>query len=246
MQLHTIIVGAGPSGVELAGALRPYLVRLAKKSRIDPTLVTVDLLDSSPRVLAAIPPEASALVAKQLEKNGVKIYTNYGVNACEENCLKVTDKSGSTEMEKELHAGTVIWTAGTKISATFATIPGITMTDRKRIVVTPTLTLPTDDHIYIAGDGAGTQFSGLAQTAIDHGKYVGSAIVQRIAGHSIAPYEPKQGVFVIPVGKRWAILNYKELVLSGFAPWVMRVLVDANYFFSIASISTVLNMLKKK
>lgn len=246
MQLHTIIVGAGPSGVELAGALRLYLVRLAKKSRIDQRLVTVDLLDSLPRVLSTIPPDASVLVAKQLQKNGVTIYTSYGVNACDENCLKVTDKSGSIEMEKELHAGTIIWTAGTKISTTFATIPGITMTDRKRVTVTPTLTLPTDDHIYIVGDGAGTPFSGLAQTAIDHGKYLGNAIVQRIAGHEVVPYEPKQGVFVIPVGKRWAILNYKELVLSGFTPWIIRILVDAKYFLSIASIGTVLNMLKKK
>jgi len=246
MQLHTIIVGAGPSGVELAGALRPYLVRLAKKNRINPSLVTVDLLDSAPRVLSTIPPHASALVEKQLRKNGVTVYTNYGVNACDENCLKVTDKNGTAEVAKELHAATIIWTAGTKISNTFATIPGVVMTDRKRVTVSPTLALPTDDRIYIAGDGAGTQFSGLAQTAIDHGKYIGKAIAGRIQGKPVASYEPKQGVFVIPVGKEWAILNYRDLVLSGFTPWVMRILVDANYFFSIASIDTVLRMLKKK
>lgn len=245
MQLHTIIVGAGPSGVEMAGALRPYLVKLARKHRIDPKLITVDLLDSSPRVLASIPEQASALVAKQLQKNGVTIYTNYGVNACDENCLKVTDKNGAAPTEKELHAATIIWTAGTKINATFATIPGVVMTDRKRVTVTDKLTLPTDDHIYIAGDGAGVLYSGLAQTAIDHGKYVGKTIAQRIKGLPTAAYEPKQGAFVIPVGKRWAIFNYQDHIGSGFLPYLLRIAVDAKYFFDITSFGYLLSMLRK-
>lgn len=119
------------------------------------------------------------------------------------------------------------------------------MTDKKRVQVSPTLTLPTDDSIYIAGDGAGTQFSGLAQTAVDHGQYVGKTIAQRIAGIPTSPFEPKQGVFVIPVGRKWAILNFKDFVMSGFTPWIMRIMVDARYFLSIASLGTVLGMLRK-
>lgn len=245
MQLHTIIVGAGPSGVELAGALRPYLARQAKKIGVSPSLIGVDLLDSAPRVLPAIPARASALIAKQLQREGVTIYVNYGVNACDENGLKVTDKNGAVEIQKELHAGTIVWTAGTKISPVFSTIPGVVMTDKKRVTVSPSLTLPTDDRVYIAGDGAGTPFSGLAQTAIDQGKYVGKAIARQMQNKPMLPYEPKQGIFVIPVGTGWAIFNYKEFVFGGFAAWIIRILADARYFLTITSVGHVISMLKK-
>jgi NADH dehydrogenase len=253
MKLHTIIVGAGPSGVELAGALRPYLTEQAKKQGVDPSLITVDLLDSGPRVLPAIPEKASALVAEQLKKRGVTIYSNYGVNACDEDCVMVADKSkplsdtnpSDTSGQIRMNAGTVIWTAGTKISTTFNTLPNITMTDRKRITVTPRLTLPSDDKIFIAGDGSGTPFSGLAQTAIDQGQYVAKTILARIAGVPVADYVPQAGIFVIPVGKGWAILNKKDFVVSGLAAWLIRILVDAKYFFSITSVGKVLSMLKK-
>jgi len=250
MKLHTIIVGAGPSGVELAGVLGTYLVQQAKKQGIDPALIKVDLLDSGARVLPAIPEKASALVAAQLQKKGVTLYTNYGVNACDEHCVIAADKNldagGKPKNSEPVHmeAGTIIWTAGTKISTAFNTIPNITMTDRKRVQVSSTLTLPSDDKIFIAGDGSGTLYSGLAQTAIDQGKYIARAIEQKIAGKVVNPYIPQPGIFVIPVGKGWAILNKKQFVSSGHAAWLIRILVDGNYFLSITSPQHVLNMLK--
>lgn len=246
MRLHTIIVGAGPSGVELAGALPTYLRKQAKRYGVDPALITVDLLDSSPRVLPAIPERASLLVQNQLKKKGVTLYPNHGVNSCDENCIVATEKIADKEEKKEFKAGTIIWTAGTKISSAFATIPNVAITDRKRIQVTPTLTLPNDERVYIAGDGAGTPFSGLAQTAIDQGQFVGMAITKAILEKPIPPYEPKQGIFVIPVGRFWAILNYKNFVMYGIAPWFLRIFIDARYFLSITSHWHVLSMLKKE
>lgn len=245
-KLHTIIVGAGPSGVELAGALRPFLVKEAKKEGVNPKLISVDLLDSSPRVLAAIPESASKLVTKQLQKNGVTVYTNYGVNACDEDCIMVTNKNTPEPEQLKLTASTVIWTAGTKINSIFSAIPGVVMTEKKRVHVTAMLTLPTADTVYIAGDGSGTPYSGLAQTAIDQGEYLAAAISARIRNKRVGEYVPKQGTFVIPVGKHWAILNYKSLVISGLAAFIIRFLVDARYFLSITSVSNVINMLKKE
>jgi NADH dehydrogenase len=243
--LHTIIVGAGPSGVELAGALPSYLKNLARQNGIDPTYICVDLLDSAPRVLQAIPENASALVAEQLRKQGVTIYTNYGVNSCDADCISVSDKNTSEPVEKKLQANTVIWTAGTKINGLFAAIPGVTLTDRKRVAVTDTLTLPIDSSIYIIGDGAGTPYSGLAQTAIDQGKYVGKALVMKLEGKTVDAYVPQAGIFVIPVGKQWAILNKKSFVASGAAAWLIRIAVDLHYFASITSIFYPFTMLKK-
>jgi NADH dehydrogenase len=246
MKLRTIIVGAGPSGVELAGALPAYLKMIAKQHHVSQKLITVDLLDSASRVLSSIPPKASAFVEKQLRKNGVTFFSNHGVNSCDTNCIITTDKNTDAQTEKHLHAGTIIWTAGTKINTAFNTIPNVVMTERKRIEVSLTLTLPHDENVYIAGDGSGTPFSGLAQTAIDQGKYVANAITNRINNQPVQPYIPKPGVFVIPVGKRWAILNYKEFIISGFAPWIIRILVDAEYFLSITTPRYLLSMLKKQ
>ncbi|MEO5646020.1 MAG: FAD-dependent oxidoreductase [Candidatus Paceibacterota bacterium] len=247
--LHTIIVGAGPSGTELAGALGPFLTAEAKKVGVDPKLISIDLLDSAPRVLAAIPENGSQLVTAQLKKNGVTVYSNYGVNACDGDCITVTDRTVATTPSEStllrLEASTVIWTAGTKINSAYASIPGVIMTDKKRVQVTPTLTLPTDDAVYIAGDGAGTLYSGLAQTAIDQGQYVATSISQRIYGQSVSDYVPKEGTFVIPIGKYWAILAHKEFVVSGLAAFIIRIIVDARYFLSITSIGHVISMLKK-
>jgi NADH dehydrogenase len=246
LQLRTIIVGAGPSGVELAGALPEYLKGIAKQYKISPRLIKVDLLDSSARVLPTIPPAGSAAVLKKLRKNGVTFYPNHGVNSCEDNCIVATEKTVAGEEKKHLQAGTIIWTAGTKINTAFATIPNVSMTERKRIQVSPTLTLPNDDLVYIAGDGSGTPYSGLAQTAIDQGAYVANAIAKRVMNEPVEPYIPKKGIFIIPVGKEWAILNYKDTVITGFIPWLLRIVVDLRYFLTITTVPYVLTMLKKK
>ncbi len=244
-KLHTIIVGAGPSGVEMSGALQAYLVTQAKKIGLDSKLISVDLLDSSVRVLPAIPPKGSALVERQLKKNGVNFIGNHGVKSYANGVVTATDKSTGTEITTEIPAGTVIWTAGTKINTAFSTIPNVVMTDRKRVQVSPTLTLPNDDSVYIAGDGSGTQYSGLAQTAVDQGRYVGKAIAARLKGQTVAPYEQRPGMFVIPVGKYWAILNYKTAVLSGYPAYLVRILADIQYFWSISSLGQVLKMIRK-
>ncbi|MDB5254942.1 MAG: hypothetical protein JWL92_318 [Candidatus Nomurabacteria bacterium] len=244
--LHIMIIGAGPSGTELAGALGPFLKEKAKKVGVNPSLIGIDLLDSSPRVLAALPEHASALVTEQLQKNGVTVYANYGVNACDEDFLTVTNKNTPEPTTLKMKASTVIWTAGTKISGAFATIPGVVMTEKKRVQVTSTLALPNDDSVYIAGDGSGTQYSGLAQTAIDQGQYLAKTISNRIAGVPVSDYVPQPGVFVIPVGKAWAILNKKQFVVSGLAAYIIRIIVDARYFLSITSIAQVISMLKKE
>ncbi len=244
--LHTIIVGAGPSGIELAGRLKPYLAKQAKKAGVNPKYISLDLLDSSARILPNIPEQGSVLVAKRLKKLGVNVMTNYGVGAYDDNGLTVTDKNDGAEVKKQLQAGTVIWTAGTKISPAFATIPNVVMTDRKRVQVSPTLTLPNDDSIYIAGDGAGTLYSGLAQTAVDQGKYVGDAIAKRLTNKLVEPYEPKPGIFVIPVGTFWAIFNYKNFVMSGVAAYFIRIAADAQYFLDITSLKHVFSMLRKQ
>lgn len=235
--LHVLIVGGGPSGVELAGDLRSYLTRLAGEFQVDPSLVTIDLIESNNRVLPTLTPKVSRIAEARLRKMGVNIFVNRTLaeQEVEEVILK--------DMTVDSH--TVIWTAGTRINSAFMTIPGATLDERKRIVVAPTLSLPDDNHIFVIGDGAATQYSGLAQTAIEHGKVVGDTIQRLIYGKKPRTYTPTKPSFVIPIGTGWAIFNHGNFVMTGIIPWILRSAVDFRYFLHIVPLSHVFAVFKK-
>lgn len=235
--LNTIIVGGGPSGVELAGDLKHYLIRLCTEYGVDPSYVTIDLIEANGRVLPTLPVRASILAEARLREMGVNIFTNRSLQGQELEEIALKDM--------DMKAGTVIWTAGTRINQTYTTITTATLDERKRIAVSPTLTLPGDNHVFIAGDGAGTPFSGLAQTAIHNGTYIASAISRMMKGKKVQPYQPKKPSFVIPIGYNWAMFVHGGRVFSGMIPWLLRTVVDIKYFTSILPISYVLETIKK-
>jgi NADH dehydrogenase len=235
--LHILIVGAGPSGVELAGDLRSYLSRVAKDFGVDPGLVTIDLIEAANRVLPTLSPEVSVVAEARLRKMGVNIFVNRALASQEVEEVILKDMS--------MNARTVIWTAGTKINAAFTELPGVTFDERKRVVVSPHLTLPSDNNIFIAGDGAATPYSGLAQTAIEHGVFIGRYINAVIAGKKVRPYTPKQPSFVIPIGTNWALFNHNKSILTGFGPWLLRSMIDFRYFIHIVPLAHVFAVFKK-
>ncbi len=230
-KLRTVIVGAGPSGVELAGDLRHYLTRLAHDAGIDPNIITIDLIDGGPRVLPSLSDRISTIAEARLRKMGVNIYVNRALQS--EEIEKIVLK------DMEVKTGTVIWTAGTRINSAFNTIPSATFTERKRLQVTPYLSLLNDNRVFIAGDGAGTQYSGLAQTAIHDGNYLGKHIARLIKGKKPVPYKPAVPGFVIPIGVGWALFSSGSFVMTGVIPWVMRSAIDFRYFTSIVPLSYV-------
>ncbi len=235
--LHILIVGGGPSGVELAGDLRSYLTRVAKDFDIDPSLVTIDLIESNNRVLPTLPENVSQKAEARLRKMGVNIFVNRALASQEVEEVLLRDMS--------MHSSTVIWTAGTRINTAFTEIPGATFDERKRVVVTETLSLPTDNNIFIAGDGAATLYSGLAQTAIQHGEYIGRHIDRAIACKKSVAYTPSRPAFVIPIGIGWAIFNYKNFVMTGWIPWILRSMIDFSYFTHIVPLSYVFAVFRK-
>lgn len=233
-KLHTIIVGGGPSGVELAGDLTHYLRGLAKDLEVDPSLVTIDLIESAPRILASLPEAVSKKAEKRLRGLGVNIYTNRAVT--EQNIAEVS--MGGMNVAST----TVIWTAGTRINSAYQTIPGVQMTERKRVLVDEYLALPKDNHIFVAGDGAGTPYSGLAQTADYDGKYIGEHIARMIRGKKPVPYRPKGVSFAIPVGNYWALFSHKNLLIGGLLPWILRSVIDFRYFLSLVPLWYVIDV----
>lgn len=222
--LHTVIVGAGPSGVELAASLKPFLQNLAVQHHVDPSLVTVTIVEAAPRVLPTLPAEVSVVVEKRLRVLGIDVLCNHALQSYD----------GKTVVlgESTIMTSTVIWTAGTRISTAYSG-DMFAFTDRKRVVVSPTLNLPNDSRVFVAGDGAGTAFSGLAQTAIYDGAYVASVIAATIQGKTIPQYKPTKPSFVIPLGNTWAIMNIGSWLLTGYLPSLLRTAIDQHYFWSI-------------
>ncbi|MEI6022546.1 MAG: NAD(P)/FAD-dependent oxidoreductase [bacterium] len=228
---HILVVGGGPSGVELAGDLKSYLTDLAKQYAVDPSFITIDLVESNPRVLPTLPESVSKKVDARLRKMGVNLFLNRALQSQEMEEVALKDMT--------MDAHTVVWTAGTRINTSFSNIPGAELTERKRIVVSDTLTLPNDSSVFIAGDGAGTAFSGLAQTAILHGEYIGTAIPLLVAGKTPKPFSQKQPDFVIPVGSYWAVYGGGKYTFAGLLPWILRSVIDFMYFLSIVPLGYV-------
>lgn len=223
-RFHVTVVGGGPSGVELAGDITTYLRKMTKRYHIDPSFVTVDLIESNPRVLPVLPEKVSQKAEARLRKLKVNLYTNRTLKAQE---LNEITASGMT-----MDSGTVIWTAGTKISDSFSELP---VDERKRVKVSDNLSLVDDSNVFVIGDGASAKGTGLAQGAIAHGNYVGKVIINKIMGKPTVPYKGKVLGYVVPIGHNWAVFNYRGITLSGFIPWILRSAVDFHYFTSIVS-----------
>jgi NADH dehydrogenase len=232
-RFHVTVVGGGPSGVELAGDITTYLRRMTKRYHIDPSFVTVDLIESNARVLAMMPEKVSQKAEARLRRLKVNIYTN--------RTLQSQDLDTMTASGMTMRAGTVIWTAGTKINQSFMSLP---LDAKKRVAVTSTLALPADSSVFVVGDGAGAQGAGLAQGAIAHGAYVGEEISALIKGKTIAPYTGKTMGYLVPIGHHWAVFTYKKFVMTGLIPWLMRSFVDFKYFTSIVSWQYVLEVFR--
>jgi NADH:ubiquinone reductase (H+-translocating) len=236
-RLHTVIVGGGPSGVELAGNLKAYLAEAAKEYSVDPSYITIDLIEAAPRILPALSEKVSGIAEKRLRQMGVNIFVN--------RALQSEDIEQITLKDMQMKTGTVIWTAGTRVNPAFGTTPGATLDEKKRVAISPLLTLSTTHEIFIAGDGAGTTYSGLAQTAMHDGKYIAYAIDALSRGRIVKAYRPKKPSFVIPIGTGWAMYIHNNTILTGVIPWILRSIIDFKYFTSTMSLGYACKVLEK-
>ncbi len=236
-KLHTVVVGGGPSGVELAGDLMHYLRELASVSGVESSYVTVDLIESGPRILPMMSEKVSRIAEARLRKMKVNIYTNRAVTS--------QDISEVTMGNMNFNTNTVIWTAGTRINTAYHGVPNVTFSDRGRVIVDQYFALPSDNRIFVIGDGAATPYSGLAQTAIHDGAYIGRHIARIIRGTLTAPYNPRKVSFVIPIGSLWAMFIFRSLVFRGIIPWLLRTFVDLKYLMSIVPIGHVIRVIQK-
>ncbi|HSX35242.1 MAG TPA: NAD(P)/FAD-dependent oxidoreductase [Candidatus Saccharimonadales bacterium] len=211
-----VVVGGGPTGIELAGGLPEYLKRIMKNhgAKTDAPL-NIKLVEALPTLLPRSPKKISEAVTKRLEGLGITIMTNAAVKEQTADSLIVGDSSIPTT--------TVIWTAGVTNNPFFQD-NGFKMTDRHKVEVNEFM--QAEENIYVLGDNANTPFSGMAQTALHDGEVVAGNIARIAAGKAPVAYKPKKPISVIPVGRNWAALEWGSITTSGLVGGFLHLFVD--------------------
>lgn len=222
--LNYLIVGAGPTGIELAGMLPRYVKHIMKNHGVKERKINVRLIEAAPRLLPRMPKTTSRLVKWRLKRLGVKIHLGKVVQGQTADSLLVDGKP--------MKSHTVVWTAGVTNNPFFGENHFVLM-PRGKVAVD--VYLQAEENIFVLGDNANTPYSGLAFTAVKDGAFVGKNIERLLRSKTMKPYKPKIPASVIPVGKNWAVLNYKKLQIHGYLGWLLRGAADFIAFKDLES-----------
>ncbi len=221
-----VIVGAGPTGVELSAALASYLRRVAKRHSLRKKSISIELVEASNRVLPLSSSNVSRKVLDRLHKLGIKVHLKAKVG------LETTDSLQYNGRSIPTH--TVVWTAGTSNNPFYKNNhTQFSLNEKGKVIVDDRLQV--DRYTYVIGDNADTPYSGLGLTAVHNAKYVAKDIAKRIDGQLRTPiYRPLVPATVIPVGKSWAIFQYRGFVISGLLGGLIRIMADLTAYHDIA------------
>jgi NADH dehydrogenase len=237
--LTFVVVGGGPTGVELAGALGEIgLQTLAKDFRsIDPTHVRVVLFEGTDRVLKTYPEKLSDAAKRSLEKRHVDVRVNTLVTGIDEHGVTVK----GPHAEARVGTRTVIWAAGVQASPLVAALGAVR--DRSgRVVVEPDCSIADHPEVFVVGDLAkvttnGDEVPGVAQGAIQAGKHVAKIIAAEARGRRGARppfrYHDKGNLAVL--GRAEAVLATKRVAIHGFFAWLVWAFVHIAYLISYRS-----------
>ncbi len=234
--LTFFVVGAGPTGVELSGAIAELAYETLREDfrSINPGETKVVLLEGMDRVLPPYPGDLSVAAKKSLEKLGVEVRTNTLVTNIDGDT--VTLKSGDSV--EEVQAFTVLWAAGIKASPlgkAIAEQTGAELDRIGRVIVEPDLSVPGYPNLFIAGDLAHYAHNhegpipGTAATAMQQGDYLASAIKRRVAKKPVPDFVYKDNGSLAVIGRNEAVANLGFAKLSGFPAWFIWIFVHIYY-----------------
>ncbi|HEU0148160.1 MAG TPA: NAD(P)/FAD-dependent oxidoreductase [Bradyrhizobium sp.] len=212
------IVGAGPTGVELAGTI----VELARSTlpqdfrNVDTRRARVVLIEAGPRVLAGFPDDLSSYAHKSLEGIGVEVVLGQAVTDC--------NADGVVYGGNRLEAKTIIWAAGVRASRAAEWL-GAPADRAGRLQVAPDLTVPGHPEIFAIGDTVtisawnGQPVPGIAPAAKQEGRYVADTIKARLAGRPTPPFRYSHSGSLAQIGKRLAVIDFGRIKLRGALAW---------------------------
>jgi len=228
--LNFVVVGAGPTGVELAGTLAEISRHvLAQEFRsIDPSRARIILLEGGPRVLPAYPGDLSRSAEDQLHRLGVEVRTNAMVTQVEAGVVHVGDT--------RIVAPVILWAAGVAASP-LGRMLGVPCDRAGRVLVRPDLSIPGHPEVFVIGDLAslkdehGKQIPGLAPVAIQEGKYVAKIIRRDLARQAREDFHYWDKGTLATIGRAAAVADFGRIHISGFIAWLSWLFV--HIFFLI-------------
>jgi NADH dehydrogenase len=213
-----VVVGGGPTGMEVAGDLIIYARNLAAQQGMDPHMVNVELIEGAPRVLPQFPEHFSRRIEHHLRGLGVNIFTNRTIEKEEVESVYLKDM--------QLKTKTVIWTAGVQANHLFKEW-GFPVDARGRVEVDAQFQAKGKTDVYLGGDAASNvKYWGMAQTAHAHGEFIADVIAAKIQQRRIPTFVAKPPIYAIPSGERWAGVMWGKIIAYGKLGWFLRRLVD--------------------
>jgi NADH dehydrogenase len=226
--LNFVIVGGGPTGVELAGALADIAQYALKHEfrHINPADAHIVLVEAGDRVLSAFPPELSTNAQQELEKLGVKVRLKTMVTSIAADHV-LLDCGGQVE---RLPTRTVIWAAGvaaSPLAKALADATGAALDRAGRIAIAPDLTLPGHPEIFVLGDMAsythqgGKPLPGVAPVAIQQGRYVAKLIRARLENRTLPKFRFRELGNLATIGRSAAVADFGRVQFTGFIAWVL-------------------------
>ena len=237
--LTFVIIGGGPTGVEMAGAISE-LSRLTLKRnfrRIDPAAARILLLEGADRLLPPYPPKLSAKAERALNRFGVEVWTQARVTEIQAN--RVTVHRGAAV--EQIACSTVIWAAGVKASPLgkiLADATGVALDRAGRISVQTDLTLPNHPNIFVIGDMAlahgpdGKPFPGIAPVAMQQGRFVADTLGKRFRGQAIGSFRYSDKGTMATIGRGSAVAVVFGLKLSGLPAWLAWLFIHLMYLIA--------------
>lgn len=221
---HVVVVGGGASGTELAAELSLYLRKMAKSHGVDPTLVTVDLIQSPGRLVPNLPEKMSTEIEAKVRSLGVNVFLHRKL--VREQVEKVYLK------DMEMKAKTVVWTAGVRANSLYEKA-GFELDEKKRVKVNKFLQAKGNRRVFVVGDGASTKESGMAQTALADGKLAAFNVMAQMEKKPKKELEQKKPIYSIPCGPGWAATKVGERQFYGKMGWILRRYLDWVVFRSL-------------
>jgi len=222
-----VIVGAGPTGVELAGAMAEIAQKVMPREfrAVDTKATRVLLLEGADRVLPAYPEALSTKARRQLEKLGVEVRTSSFVTDIDEGCVRIGDE--------RVAACNVFWAAGVAASKLGASL-GVPLDKAGRVLVEPDLTIPGHREVFVIGDLAhavqdGGMVPGVAQGAMQGGRFVARTIENDLRGKDRGIFRYRDKGSLATIGRAAAVADFGSLRISGFIAWVVWVFIHILY-----------------
>jgi NADH dehydrogenase len=239
-KLTFVVIGGGPTGVEMAGALREIAADDIQRDfrNIDTGTSRVILLQGGERLLPQFPPELSARAKHDLEAMGVEVRLKSRVTNVEDGGVWIGEEFLPTE--------NIIWAAGVQAPKLLATLVGVETDKSGRVVVAPDLSVPGHPNVFVVGDAAdakdpttGQPVPGLAPAAMQMGRYVGNVIrdelTRGVAPSAREPFHYVDKGTLATIGKRRAVADIRGWKFGGIIAWLLWSLVHVSFLIGFRS-----------